>query len=194
MNHQGEADPASSGGPPGKELSRPRWPAVLLWLATVLCCAFIFYLSSLEGGEIEESTLASALDAASFSFENGFDKLGHFVLYSILGSLFYLACLKSFPLSPQLTTVLEDIGRPFSSVFRRLGWEKLPGALKGMIFASFSFTSIYGLSDEFHQYFVPGRSPSVLDLVVDGLSGLVVALVLTWLIMRRKQGKPGESS
>jgi len=66
--------------------------------------------------------------------------------------------------------------------------------LKGMIFASFSFTSIYGLSDEFHQHFVPGRSPSVLDLVVDGLSGLVVALFLTWLIMKKKQGTPRKSS
>jgi VanZ family protein len=35
------------------------------------------------------------------------------------------------------------------------------------------FTMIFGLSDEFHQMFTPGRSAEVLDLAADTFGGLV---------------------
>ena len=41
--------------------------------------------------------------------------------------------------------------------------------------------SLYGLSDEIHQYFVPGRSSEVLDWVADSLGALIGALLLAWL-------------
>jgi VanZ family protein len=41
------------------------------------------------------------------------------------------------------------------------------------------FCLLYGISDEFHQSFVPGRMPSVLDLTADTI-GAAVAAVL-WL-------------
>ena len=36
---------------------------------------------------------------------------------------------------------------------------------------------LYGLSDEFHQRFVAGRSSEFLDLAADGAGGLVVGLI-----------------
>jgi VanZ family protein len=30
---------------------------------------------------------------------------------------------------------------------------------------------LYGVSDEFHQYFVPGRTTSLFDVIMDGLGG-----------------------
>lgn len=44
-------------------------------------------------------------------------------------------------------------------------------------------TLVYGASDEFHQSFVPGRSPDLFDLVCDSL-GAVLGLVL-WDALRR---------
>ena len=41
--------------------------------------------------------------------------------------------------------------------------------------------SLYGLSDEIHQYFVPGRSTEVLDWVADTLGALMAASLLAWL-------------
>ncbi|MGB5726017.1 MAG: VanZ family protein, partial [Thiogranum sp.] len=41
--------------------------------------------------------------------------------------------------------------------------------------------SLYGLSDEIHQYFIPGRSSEVLDWVADSLGALIGALLLAWL-------------
>lgn len=44
---------------------------------------------------------------------------------------------------------------------------------------------LYGVSDELHQRFVPGRSPDVLDLVADTAGAMIAALV--W---RRIRGRP----
>ena len=46
--------------------------------------------------------------------------------------------------------------------------------------------SLYGLSDEIHQYFVPGRSTEVLDWVADSLGALIGAFLLAWLSRKWK--------
>lgn len=48
---------------------------------------------------------------------------------------------------------------------------------------AFMVTLLYGMSDEFHQSFVPGRDASVGDLVVDGI-GALVALTLFYFVSR----------
>ncbi|MFA7387184.1 MAG: VanZ family protein [Thiohalobacteraceae bacterium] len=45
--------------------------------------------------------------------------------------------------------------------------------------------ALYGLSDEWHQSFVPGRSADLLDLVADAAGGLLGAL-LGQLLSRRR--------
>jgi VanZ family protein len=49
------------------------------------------------------------------------------------------------------------------------------------------FCLLYGISDEFHQSFVPGRMPSVLDLTADTL-GAVVAAVLWFQVKTDRTG------
>jgi hypothetical protein len=46
--------------------------------------------------------------------------------------------------------------------------------------------ALYGLSDEWHQSFVPGRSADILDVAADGLGGLLGAL-LGYLLSRGKR-------
>ena len=67
------------------------------------------------------------------------DKLLHFVEYAILGYLIARAAKNS------------------SSLKLRVHFR---------IFAV-SLASLYGLSDEFHQYFVPGREVEILDVLAD---------------------------
>lgn len=43
---------------------------------------------------------------------------------------------------------------------------------------------IYGIGDEFHQSFVPGRNPSAADIVADGC-GAAAAALLWWRRYRR---------
>lgn len=44
-----------------------------------------------------------------------------------------------------------------------------------------ALTLLYGVSDEIHQMMVPGRHPSVIDLLADGLGALVAVRVVSAL-------------
>jgi VanZ family protein len=40
---------------------------------------------------------------------------------------------------------------------------------------------LYGILDEFHQYFVPGRSADVYDVLADAIGGLLGVWAMYWL-------------
>ncbi|MCX7671012.1 MAG: VanZ family protein [Anaerolineae bacterium] len=46
-------------------------------------------------------------------------------------------------------------------------------------------TMLYGVSDELHQYFVPGRTTTVDDLLVDLIGASLGLLLVSWVRMRR---------
>jgi VanZ family protein len=50
-----------------------------------------------------------------------------------------------------------------------------------------ALTTLYGISDEIHQSFVPGRNPSFLDVIVDFV-GAVTWTLSAYLISRRLYG------
>jgi VanZ family protein len=52
---------------------------------------------------------------------------------------------------------------------------------------SWLFTSIYAISDEWHQSFVPGREASYKDVLLDSLSA---AVVLSFIYFMKKRKKP----
>lgn len=39
------------------------------------------------------------------------------------------------------------------------------------------FTMVFGMSDEFHQLYTPGRSADIMDLVADTAGGLMYSLI-----------------
>ncbi len=49
--------------------------------------------------------------------------------------------------------------------------------------ATIVVTVLYGISDEFHQSFVPGRTSDVADVAADAIGG-TVAVGLAWLVAR----------
>ncbi|ETI66341.1 VanZ family protein [Neobacillus vireti] len=51
---------------------------------------------------------------------------------------------------------------------------------------SWVLTFLYAITDEWHQSFVPGRTASFQDVLIDGL-GAFIALLLTYLFSSRKR-------
>lgn len=54
---------------------------------------------------------------------------------------------------------------------------------------SFTLTMLYAVSDEFHQSFIPGRSPTVIDLGLD-LSGVNIASYIIWKLTQIQKKRP----
>lgn len=53
-------------------------------------------------------------------------------------------------------------------------------------------SSAYGVTDELHQAFVPGRTPDVVDWGVDTLGALLGALLLAYLIRKAARRRPSD--
>jgi len=87
----------------------------------------------------------------------GQDKLFHAIVYGILGFLL----LGSRTPSTQGFTNTQVLG-------------------------SVVIASLYGISDEFHQYFVPGRNTDVWDWVADTLGAVIAVSLLAWLSRKWK--------
>jgi len=84
------------------------------------------------------------------------DKLVHAVLYGVLAASALRAFCRLLPGKPLLLAVVALL-----------------------------FCLIYGISDEWHQSFVPGRTASIWDIAADATGALVVVLGYSW--MRRSQ-------
>lgn len=86
------------------------------------------------------------------------DKLIHGIAYAVLAFLLYLALSQGWRVSPALS-----------------------GAWAWIL------SVVYGVTDEYHQSFVPGREPSFGDLVADavGAAAALLAVALVTAIGRR---------
>jgi VanZ family protein len=55
-------------------------------------------------------------------------------------------------------------------------WRRIAGA---SLLGAFLMAVLYGISDEIHQAFVPGRSPEAADVAADA-AGAAIALAAAW--------------
>lgn len=91
--------------------------------------------------------------------------------------IFYLSHQRSWPIRPP-DLFLLDKGAHFLEywilgilVARAIEEGRFFTANRSKIFGVLLISFLYGLSDEFHQWFVPGRSATVGDVVADTLGG-----------------------
>jgi VanZ family protein len=145
---------------------------------TILYAGFIFYLSAQANLSVPSSVfkipimyeladiakslgLDFLIDIAEYAYYH-MDKVAHMFLYFGLGVLLHLTFKNSD----------HVILKKYAAIF---------AVILGVI---------YGITDEFHQSFVPGRSSSVHDLLADGI-GVTIAqilfLVLILMNLRRKK-------
>jgi VanZ family protein len=55
--------------------------------------------------------------------------------------------------------------------------------------AAWAFCLVYGLLDEWHQSFVPGRDATLSDVLADAVGALLGVVALAWIA--RRAGAPG---
>jgi VanZ like family len=91
------------------------------------------------------------------------DKLLHLVEYGILGALLYRA-------------------------FR---WASGPKIAASAVVLAILAGSIYGMTDEAHQAFVPMRTASLLDWIADTIGSVIGACGLSWIEYRRRDHVSG---
>lgn len=70
--------------------------------------------------------------------------------------------------------------------FRSTGVPRTPGRItRSLILISWLLCAIYAATDEYHQVFVPGRSPEVTDALLDSVGAAIgIALYCAWVRRR----------
>ncbi len=156
---------------------------VLLWMAAAFCMGCIFTFSAQHATESLD-TSNSVLDVIIPIIDKDFDtyspekqktliedysflvrKTAHFSIYTLLGFL------------------VSNAFAYQSAVFGT------PSRKKGAVL-SFLICSLYAVSDEIHQYFVPGRGCAVRDMLIDSAGaavGILFSLALAALITKRRK-------
>ncbi len=153
----------------------------ILIVLTILYAGFIFYLSSQSNLSIPSSMfkipimyqladifkslgLVFIIDIAEYSYYH-MDKVAHLFLYFGLGILLHLTFRNS-----------ENIVlKKYAAIF---------AVLLGII---------YGITDEFHQSFVPGRSSNIHDLLADGIGVTIAQIIFVVLILINLQRKKSKN-
>jgi VanZ family protein len=108
-----------------------------------------------------------------------------------MAALFFVSSLSSLPSPPAgLTDKHEHFffyGILSALTLRALARGRWSDVTLRAAAGAILISSAYGVTDEFHQRFVPGRSYEVLDMAADAIGSAAAAgLLWAWGIIRRK--------
>jgi VanZ family protein len=106
-----------------------------------------------------------------------------------MAALFFVSSLSSLPSPPAgLTDKHEHFffyGILAALALRALAQGEWRRVTLGTVLRAIVLSSAYGVTDEFHQRFVPGRSYEVLDMAADAIGSTASAgLLWAWAIIR----------
>ena len=108
-----------------------------------------------------------------------------------MAMLFGLSSLSTLPAPPGELSYYDVHLAAYAGLavvtIRALAKGRLRNVSWRVAFGAIAIASLYGVTDEFHQLFVPGREFDVLDLVADAIGSMVGAGgVGAWSIIRRR--------
>ena len=111
-----------------------------------------------------------------------------FATVMAMAGIFAMSARHTVPVPPGLSAQLTSILGHFSvyfvlavALYWMLTFIITPGPARYL--TAWGLAVLYGVTDEWHQSFVPGRTPDVLDIVTDAI-GAATGLLLVWLILR----------
>jgi VanZ family protein len=148
-----------------------KWIAAILWIG-VICIESTDLMSSKNTGSFIYSLLAPfwpTIDPIKFGeFHAVLRKVGHFVGYGILSFLLFRAWR--------------------ATIKRGVQWTILWAAV------SFSMTAVVASLDEWHQTFLPSRTGTYKDVLLDSAAALCVQVLLFLLFFRRAAAASARST
>lgn len=142
-----------------------RTKLIVSWVLVVLWAAFIFFMSAHTGADLDDGTDLVArikrwlVAAAAPVFGPDTDIVSvaaHFLEYTVFGVLIFHALFRTAP--GQRCALL--------------------------VLAAIALASLYGVTDEFHQSFVPGRLCDPADWLTDTLGATLGAVIVLALSKR----------
>lgn len=156
--------------------------ALLSWAAVAIMLAFIFCMSAKTGNDLDNhsgivSIVKNFLVAgatALFGHEVDVSPVGHFTEYLLLGA----ALANALRFTPWTIFERNATAHPAGM----LG--DFPNPLVALI-----LSSLYGISDEFHQIFTPGRSCDPMDWLVDTCAAAIGAAIV-WTLLKKHSSRP----
>lgn len=142
------------------------WLPVLLWMGIIFSFSSDTHSQQHSGGLFEPLLrwLFPSMSPDTIGhIHHVIRKVGHLTEYAILGLLLWRALHRS-------KTGLPD-----------WSWPKVGGTLL-VVF-------LYASTDEWHQRYVPGRTPLVSDVFID-TGGAAIGLLVLWIRHLRKMSRP----
>ena len=166
-------------------------------LSEGVCIRLVREVSAIFPEQFPKEKLVKVAEAIEYPVR----KCAHFTEYAVLGitvNLYLWMCYRVEMLSgrKKKTTehgviaqkpAMQEIDIPKQVV--ETAEQKLKLSIWNFIIRAEIFCALYACSDEFHQYFVPGRSCKFFDVCVDSSGAFFGALLFWGIFHLRKQRK-----
>ena len=173
-----QASSASTTQQPQTSRISRKTAAIISWIVVAAMLVFIFYMSSRSGNDIDHNTgifsavkeWLSAQALAITGHEVDVSPIGHFCEYLVLGAA--LTNALRFHLKPEGAAGALLTLHPTSALSK---WAPTIAA---------ALSSVYGVTDEFHQIFTPGRSCDPMDWLVDTIAATIGALICYFVLKK----------
>ena len=108
-----------------------------------------------------------------------------------MAGIFVASSIQNPPAPPSIVTDKELHGAMYlvlgATLVRALARAKWRRVTLVVVAAAVAIATAYGATDEFHQRFVPGRTPDVADLIADAIGAAIAAVgAWAWGILNRR--------
>ncbi len=162
-------------------LANRKRASLISWIVVAVVAVFIFGMSCRNGYQIDNtsgifSVIKQWLSAQAFALtghEVDVSPVGHFCEYLALGAA--LTNALRFHLRPEGAAGAQLVARPVNALSK---WAPAIAC---------ALSSVYGVTDEFHQIFTPGRSCDPLDWAVDTVAAVIGALICYAVLRKTKR-------
>lgn len=157
-----------------------RWALVIMWMAVIF---FFSHQVGEDSGGLSDSivnwlySLGIHISSETLSFL--VRKAAHMSEYAVLAILLFVALRGSHG-----QRLIEPRNSQEPRESHRLEKRAEDRGYQALI-SAFAISVIYAATDEFHQLFIPGRTGTPKDVLIDS-AGAAIGLALAWLVSRRR--------